>query len=153
MFKKTLSAVIFQRMHQCSDKMQDWWSRGSWFDSGSMQFFCVFIFLFFLFFCSFYFCVLFIFVFFFFLSSIKRQKAKECICYLTICHRYKCGVCDTHNSRERFLMNFIIVSLYNHYLSHDMRKLVYAICEQQRRISTCTCAQSDQRLCCCIISN
>ena len=31
-----------------------------------------------------------------------------------------------------------------------MRKLVYAICKQQRRRSAS--AQSDQRLCCCIIS-
>ena len=29
-----------------------------------------------------------------------------------------------------------------------MRKPVYAICEQQRRRSTCASAQSDQRLCC-----
>ena len=45
-----------------------------------------------------------------------------------------------------------IVSLYNHYLSHVMRKPVYAICKQQRRRSACAFAQSDQRLCCCIIS-
>ena len=31
--------------------------------------------------------------------------------------------------------------------SHDMRKPVYAICEQQRRRSACASAQSDQRLC------
>ena len=29
-----------------------------------------------------------------------------------------------------------------------MRKPVYAICEQQRRGSTCASAQSDQHLCC-----
>ena len=34
------------------------------------------------------------------------------------------------------------------YLSQVMRKPVYAICEQQRRISACASAQSDQRLCC-----
>ena len=45
-----------------------------------------------------------------------------------------------------------IVSLYNHYLSHVMRKPVYAICKQQRRRSACASAQSDQRICCCIIS-
>ena len=31
------------------------------------------------------------------------------------------------------------------YLSHVMRKPVYAICEQQRRRSACASAQSDQR--------
>ena len=46
-------------------------------------------------------------------STFKRQKAKEYKYYLTMCHFKKCGVCDSHNSRERFLMNF--VSLYNHY--------------------------------------
>ena len=34
------------------------------------------------------------------------------------------------------------------HMSHIMRKPVYAICEQQRRRSACTSAQSDQRLCC-----
>ena len=34
------------------------------------------------------------------------------------------------------------------YLSHIMRKPVYAICEQQRRRSACASAQSDQCLCC-----
>ena len=34
------------------------------------------------------------------------------------------------------------------YISHVMRKPVYAICEQQRRRSACTFAQCDQRLCC-----
>ena len=33
------------------------------------------------------------------------------------------------------------------YLSHVMRKLVYATCEQQRNRSACKSAQSDQRLC------
>ena len=33
-------------------------------------------------------------------------------------------------------------------MSHVMRKPVYVICEQQRRRSVCTSAQSDQRLCC-----
>ena len=34
------------------------------------------------------------------------------------------------------------------YLSHVMRKSVYAICEQQRRRSAIASAQSDQNLCC-----
>ena len=34
------------------------------------------------------------------------------------------------------------------YMSHVMRKPVYAICEQQRRRPACAFAQSDQRLCC-----
>ena len=34
------------------------------------------------------------------------------------------------------------------YMSRIMRKPIYAICEQQRRRSTCASAQSDQRLCC-----
>ena len=33
-------------------------------------------------------------------------------------------------------------------MSHVMRKLIYAICEQQRRSSACASAQSDQHLCC-----
>ena len=36
----------------------------------------------------------------------------------------------------------------NYHMSHVMRKPVYAICEQQRRRSTCASAQSDQCLCC-----
>ena len=32
-----------------------------------------------------------------------------------------------------------------------MRKPVYAICKQQMRRSACASAQSDQRLCCCMI--
>ena len=101
MFKKTLSVVTPQRVHQCSGKMQDWWAREV---SGSIPGRCnSFVRLFF---CSFY-----LFCSFFFLSSIKRLKAKEYICYLTICHRLKCGVCDTHNSRERFLTNFILMFL------------------------------------------
>ena len=34
------------------------------------------------------------------------------------------------------------------YMSHIMRKPVYAICEQQRRRSACTSTQSDHHLCC-----
>ena len=34
-----------------------------------------------------------------------------------------------------------------HYLSHIMRRSVYAICKQQKRRSACASAQSDQRLC------
>ena len=34
------------------------------------------------------------------------------------------------------------------HMSHVMRKLVFAICEQQRRRSACASMQSDQRLCC-----
>ena len=33
-------------------------------------------------------------------------------------------------------------------MSHDMRKPVYVICEQQRRRSACASVQSDQCLCC-----
>ena len=33
------------------------------------------------------------------------------------------------------------------FMSHIMRKPVYAICEQQRARSACTSAQSDQHLC------
>ena len=33
-------------------------------------------------------------------------------------------------------------------MSYVMRKHVYAVCEQQRRRSACTSAQSDQHLCC-----
>ena len=138
MFKKTLSVVIPQRMHQCSGKMQDWWWRTSWFDSGSMQFFCVFIFL------------LFFVVFFFF---DKKTESKGIHMLLDNISSLNVQGCDTHNSRERFLISFhFIVSLYNHCLSHVMRKPVYAICEQQRCRSACASAQSDQHLCCCIIS-
>ena len=34
------------------------------------------------------------------------------------------------------------------YMSHVMRKPVYAICEQQRRRSACASPQSDQHPCC-----
>ena len=34
-----------------------------------------------------------------------------------------------------------------HYLSHIIRKPVYAMCKQQRRRSTCASVQSDQHLC------
>ena len=37
-------------------------------------------------------------------------------------------------------------------MGHVMRKPVFAICEQQRRISACASAQSDQRLCCSLLS-
>ena len=37
------------------------------------------------------------------------------------------------------------------YLSHIVRKPVYAICEQQRRRSACAAAQSDQHLCCSLL--
>ena len=36
------------------------------------------------------------------------------------------------------------------YMSHIMKKPAFAICEQQRRRSACTSAQSDQHLCCSI---
>ena len=37
---------------------------------------------------------------------------------------------------------------YYPYMSHIMRKPVYAICEQQSHKSACTSVQSDQHLCC-----
>ena len=105
-----------------------------------------------------YFSVPFIFPFFclFFLllhSSVKRQKAKEYICYLTIIVIVKNAgsVTVTIVVNDSYEFHFI-VSLYNHYLSHVMRKPVYAICKQQRRRLACAYAQSDQRLCCWIIS-
>ena len=140
MFKKTLSVVIPQRMHQCRGKMQDWWSRGSWFDSGSMQFFCVFIF------------VHFVFLFFFSFFD-KKTESKEIHMLLNNMSSLKMqGL--WHSQKSWTIPNefHFIVSLYNHYLSHVMRKPVYAICEQQRRRSARDSAQSDQRLCCCIIS-
>ena len=124
MFKKTLSEVILQQVLQCSGKMQDCWSRGSWFDSWSMQFFCVFIFL-----------------FFFFSFFDKKRNTYVTWQYVII---KNAGIPNEFH---------FIVSLYNHYLSHVMRKPVYAICKQQRRRSACASAQSDQRLCCCIISS
>ena len=141
MFKKTLSGVISQSMHQCSGKMQDWWSRGSWFDSGSMQFFCVFIFLFLLFFCS------------FFSFFDKKTESKGIQMLLDNMSSLKMrGL--WHSQQSWTIPNefHFIVSLYNHYLSHVRRKPFYAICKQQRRRSACASAQSDQRLCCCIIS-
>ena len=140
MFKKTLSVTIPQRMHQCSGKMQDWWSWGSWFDSGSMQFFCVFIFLFLLFICSFFFFD-------------KKTESKGIHILLDNMSSLKMrGL--WHSQQSWTIPNefHFIVSLYNHYLSHVMRKPVYAICKQQRRRSACASAQSDQRICCCIIS-
>ena len=55
---------------------------------------------------------------------------------------------STCNSPGLFVAASIIYK-YSQYIhmSHIMRKPVYAICEQQRRRSTCTFAQSDQRLC------
>ena len=47
-----------------------------------------------------------------------------------------------------FFSNEFLQIITVHYLSHVMRKTVYAICEQQRRRSACASAQSDQRLCC-----
>ena len=38
--------------------------------------------------------------------------------------------------------------LFFSYFSHVMRKPVYATCEQQRRRSACSSAQSDQHLRC-----
>ena len=38
-------------------------------------------------------------------------------------------------------------------MSRIMRKPVYAICEQQRRRSACTSAQSDQHLCFCCLDS
>ena len=142
MFKKILSVIIPQRMHQCSGKMQGWWSRGSWFDSGPMQFFCVFIFLF-----------LFFFFFFFFFLFDKKIESKGIQLLLDNMSSLKIrGL--WHSQQSWTIPNefHFIVSLYNHYLSHVMRKHVYAICKQQRFRSACASAQSDQRLCCCIIS-
>ena len=38
------------------------------------------------------------------------------------------------------------------YMSHVMRKPVFAVCEQQRRRSACASAQSDQHLCSSLLS-
>ena len=46
-----------------------------------------------------------------------------------------------------FLLLRVAVALILYYLSHVMRKPVYALCEQQRRRSACASAQSDQHLC------
>ena len=49
------------------------------------------------------------------------------------------------------LYRFLIITLlstFNKYLSHVMRKTVLAICEQQSCRSACASAQSDQHLCC-----
>ena len=143
MFKKTLSVVIPQRMHQCSGKMQDWWSKGSWFDPGLMQFYCVFIFLFLLFFCSFF--------FFFFFDKKDRKQRNTYVTWQYVIVKNAGSVTLTIAWTIPNEFHFI-VSLYNHYLSHVMRKPVYAICKQQRRRSACASAQSDQRLYCCIIS-
>ena len=82
----------------------------------------------------------------------KKTESKGIHMFLDNISSFKVQGCDAHNNRERFRISFhFIVSLYNHCLSHVMRKPVCAICEQQRRISACASAQSDQRLCCCII--
>ena len=47
---------------------------------------------------------------------------------------------------EAVLLTYFL--LFEDYLSHVMRKPVYAICEQQRHGSACASAQSDQHLCC-----
>ena len=75
-------------MHQSSGKMQDWWSGGPRSDSRMMHFF------------------------YYFFSFSLGQKAKEYIHYLTTCHLKKNGICDSHNSREWFLLNFILLFLY-----------------------------------------
>ena len=123
---RRLSVVIFRRMLQCSGKMQDWLSRGSWVDAILL---CV------------YFSVL-CFCFFCFFFSFFDKKRNTYVTWQYVIVK-NAGIPNEFH---------FIVSLYNHYLSHVMRKPVYAICKQQRRRSACASAQSDQRLCCCIIS-
>ena len=77
----------------------------------------------------------------------------------TVCHsfcvllRHYCMV-KSYWSNFRFITAIIssapISTMFTvgHYMSHVMRKPVYVICEQQRRRSDCTSAQSDQHLCC-----
>ena len=60
------------------------------------------------------------------------------------------------NSPEKLLLDFITVDDFIFhavyiYMSHIMRKPVFAICEQQRRRSDCASAQSDQHLCCSLL--
>ena len=57
------------------------------------------------------------------------------------CHALPCNEKECNRSTGHILYNF-----KNPELSHVTRKLVFAICEQQRRRSACASAQSDQRL-------
>ena len=48
---------------------------------------------------------------------------------------------------DRLDMIIVVDWDVNPYMSHVMRKPVFAICEQHRRRSACASVQSDQRLC------
>ena len=68
------------------------------------------------------------------LSACQRFHVSQ----LSLCKRSPWCISLTLNSLEQ-------------YMSHVMRKPVSAICEQQRRRSACTSAQSDQHLCCSLL--
>ena len=55
------------------------------------------------------------------------------------------------NARTRYIEKIAICSVEIYlkvlHVSHFVRKLVFAICEQQMRRSACASAQSDRRLC------
>ena len=54
----------------------------------------------------------------------------------------------SHEKRDLNIMWFEILQTY---MSHVMRKPVYALCEQKRRRSACASVQSDQRLSCSLL--
>ena len=81
---------------------------------------------------------------------------------LIITHHLECALRRLHFARTVWNSNIylslpLLTEFYRCWISHrlmqkcngshDMRKPVYAICEQQRRRSACASAQSDQRLC------
>ena len=102
---------------------------------------CLF-FLFFLFFCS---------LFFSFFDKKDRKQRNTYVTWQYVIVKDAGSVTLTIVATFPNEFHFV-VSLYNHHLSHVMRKPVYAICEQQRCRSSGASAQSDQPLCCCIIS-
>ena len=58
----------------------------------------------------------------------------------------------SHNSDVAYIRVLLaIVTRHQMAHLHNVRKLSYAICEQQRRRSACASAQSDQRLCCSLL--
>ena len=66
---------------------------------------------------------------------------------------------DKHSENEATLFKnklmidiWMIIFSINIWLSHVMRKPVLSICEQQRCRSACASAQSDQHLCCSLLS-
>ena len=70
---------------------------------------------------------------------------------MTICNRS--FLIESFHSTEietegKYYFQLNEFSLVRPYVSHVIRKSVYAICDQQRRRLACASAQSDQHLCC-----